>query len=53
MTIEQKKDDLKAKLIDLGYFKTPDGRQLYELTYEELESIYNQQKGANTNATKS
>lgn len=53
MTLEQEKDDLKAKLIDLGYFKTPDGRQLYELTYEELESIYNQQKGATTNANNS
>lgn len=53
MTIEQEKDDLKAKLIDLGYFKTPEGKQLYELTYEELENIYNQQKGAITNATNS
>lgn len=32
MTLEQEKDDLKAKLINLGYFKTPDGRQLYELS---------------------
>lgn len=47
MTLEQEKDDLKAKLINLGYFKTPDGKQLYELTYEELEKIYNQLKGAN------
>ncbi|MBZ9537060.1 Fur-regulated basic protein FbpA [Cytobacillus oceanisediminis] len=47
MTLEQEKDDLKAKLINLGYFKTPDNRQLYELTYRELENIYNQLKGAN------
>lgn len=47
MSIEQQKDDLKAKLINLGYFKTPDNRQLYELTYEELENIYYQLKGAN------
>lgn len=47
MNLEQEKDELKAKLINLGYFKTPDGRQLYELTYEELENIYNQLKGAN------
>jgi hypothetical protein len=47
MTLEQEKDDLKAKLINLGYFKTPDNRQLYELTYQELEKIYNQLKGAN------
>lgn len=47
MTLEQEKDNLKAKLINLGFFKTPDGRQLYELTYQELENIYNQLKGAN------
>ncbi|WP_082138267.1 Fur-regulated basic protein FbpA [Niallia circulans] len=47
MNLEQEKDELKAKLINLGYFKTPDGKQLYELTYEELENIYNQLKGAN------
>ncbi|MEK4871541.1 Fur-regulated basic protein FbpA [Niallia sp. FSL W8-1348] len=47
MNLEQEKDELKAKLINLGYFKTPDGRQLYELTYEELENKYNQLKGAN------
>lgn len=47
MTLEQEKDDLKAKLINLGYFKTPDNRQLYELTYQELKNIYNQLKGAN------
>lgn len=47
MTLEQEKDELKAKLINLGYFKTPDGKQLYELTYEELENIYKQLKGAN------
>lgn len=47
MNLEQEKDELKAKLINLGYFKTPDGKQLYELTYEELENIYKQLKGAN------
>lgn len=47
MNLEKEKDELKAKLINLGYFKTPDGKQLYELTYEELENIYNQLKGAN------
>ncbi|WP_445505798.1 Fur-regulated basic protein FbpA [Niallia sp. 03091] len=39
MNLEKKKDELKAELIELFYFKTPDGRQLYELSYEELESI--------------
>lgn len=38
MTVEQKKDELKCELINLNYFKTPDGRQLYELSLEELES---------------
>ncbi|MBZ9536823.1 Fur-regulated basic protein FbpA [Cytobacillus oceanisediminis] len=47
MNLEQEKDELKAKLINLGYFKTPDNRQLYELTYRELENIYKQLKGAN------
>lgn len=45
MNTEQMKDTLKGKIIDLGYFKTPDGRQLYELTYQELENIYKQLKG--------
>ena len=34
------KDFLKTELLKLGYFKTPDGRQLYELTVEELQRIY-------------
>lgn len=45
MNSEQMKDNLKAKLIDHGYFKTPEGKQLYELTYQELEDIYKQIKG--------
>ncbi len=44
MTIEQKKDELKCELINRNYFKTPDGRQLYELSYEELKSILNEVK---------
>lgn len=44
MTIEQKKDELKSELIQLNYFKTPDGRQLYQLSYEELNHIYLQVK---------
>lgn len=47
MNLEQEKDELKAKFINLGYFKTPDNRQLYELTYQELKNIYNHLKGAN------
>ncbi|MDU1838649.1 MAG: Fur-regulated basic protein FbpA [Staphylococcus epidermidis] len=44
MNLEQKKDELKAELIKLMYFKSPDGRQLYELSYEELKSILNEVK---------
>ncbi|WP_257063465.1 Fur-regulated basic protein FbpA [Priestia megaterium] len=40
MNNEQKKDEIKTKLIKLNYFKTPDGKQLYELTLSELEEIY-------------
>lgn len=35
--IEQENDRLKSELISLGYFKTPDGLQLYELTNSELK----------------
>lgn len=38
--IEHQKDVYKNKLLDMGYFKTPDGKQLYELTLTELEQIY-------------
>lgn len=38
--IEQKKDCLKSQLLNLNYFKTPDGKQLYELNLHELEQIY-------------
>jgi len=38
--IEQRKDELKEKLLALGYFKTADGKQLYELSLSELEKAY-------------
>ncbi|NCG67785.1 Fur-regulated basic protein FbpA [Bacillus coagulans] len=38
--IEQRKDELKEKLLKMGYFKHPDGRQLYELSLSELEKAY-------------
>lgn len=44
MNNEQKKDEIKTKLIQLNYFKTPDGKQLYELTLSELEEIYQSKK---------
>ena len=38
--IERKKDELKEKLLKMGYFKNPDGRQLHEIGLEELRIIY-------------
>ena len=38
--IEQRKDELKEKLLALGYFKTAEGKQLYELSLSELEKAY-------------
>lgn len=40
MNIEQRKDELKEKLLALGYFKTAEGKQLYELSLSELEKAY-------------
>lgn len=34
------KDELILMLLDLGYTKLSDGRQLYELTVGELEHLY-------------
>jgi hypothetical protein len=42
--IEQQKDFYKSELIKMDYFKTPDGKQLYELTLSELEQIYENEK---------
>jgi hypothetical protein len=38
--VEQRKDYLKRELMDHGYFKTPEGKQLYELNLSELELIH-------------
>ena len=38
--IEQRKDELKEKLLSVGYFKTDEGKQLYELSLSELEKAY-------------
>ncbi|MBM7585819.1 hypothetical protein JOC86_002361 [Bacillus pakistanensis] len=38
--VENRIDFLINKLIDYGYHKHPDGRDLYELSLFELESIY-------------
>lgn len=49
MNLEQKKDELKFQLIQLNYFKTPEGKQLYELSLEELQSILNEVKKNESN----
>lgn len=42
--IEYEKDFYKSELINRGYFKSPDGRQLYELSLDELREIYHEKK---------
>ncbi|TFV09258.1 Fur-regulated basic protein FbpA [Bacillus stratosphericus] len=41
--LERKKDEIKAQLLKMGYLKTPDGRQLYELSLDELDGIFKKQ----------
>lgn len=42
--VEHQMDFYKNELLNMGYFKTPDNRQLYELTLSELEQIYENEK---------
>ncbi|MBL3644013.1 Fur-regulated basic protein FbpA [Bacillus sp. RHFB] len=42
--VELEKDFYKNELLKIGYFKTPEGLQLYELTLSELENIYKSEK---------
>ncbi|UII58103.1 Fur-regulated basic protein FbpA (plasmid) [Cytobacillus spongiae] len=42
--IEVKMDFYKSELLKMGYFKSPDGSQLYELTLTELEQVYEKEK---------
>lgn len=42
--VELEKDFYKNELLKMGYFKTPEGLQLYELSLTELEKIYQTQK---------
>lgn len=42
--VELEKDFYKNELLKMGYFKTPDGIQLYELTLSELIQIYENEK---------
>lgn len=41
--IEIEKDFYKSELLNLGYFKTSDGRQLYELSLRELKYIHSRE----------
>lgn len=38
--IENKMDFYKSELLKMNFFKTEEGKQLYELTYTELRDIY-------------
>ncbi|MFB5285258.1 Fur-regulated basic protein FbpA [Peribacillus sp. Hz7] len=38
------KDFFKAELLNMGYFKTPSGKQLNELSLRDLEYIYQKEK---------
>jgi Fur-regulated basic protein A len=42
--IEIQKDFFKSELLKMDYFKTPCGKQLYELTLSELEQVYENEK---------
>jgi hypothetical protein len=42
--VELEKDFYKNELLKMGYFKTPDKKQLYELTLSELIQIYDNEK---------
>ncbi|WP_144466554.1 Fur-regulated basic protein FbpA [Bacillus nitratireducens] len=43
-TIEAQRDFYKSELIQMGYFKTPEGLQLYELSLTQLKEIYTEVK---------
>jgi Fur-regulated basic protein A len=42
--IQIQKDFYKSELLQMDYFKTPCGKQLYELTLSELEQVYENEK---------
>jgi hypothetical protein len=46
-SVELQRDFYKSELLKMGYFKTPEGLQLFELSLSELEEIYKSKK-ANT-----
>ncbi len=42
--IQHMEDYYRSELLNMGYFKTPDGKQLYELNITELQQIYENEK---------
>jgi hypothetical protein len=38
--VEERKEYLKNELMKLDFFKTPEGKQLYELNLSELERLH-------------
>jgi hypothetical protein len=42
--LDVQRDFYKCELLKMGYFKTPCGKQLYELTLSELEQVYENEK---------
>lgn len=48
-TIEAQRDFYKTELIQMGYFKTPEGLQLYELSLAQLKEIYEEIKSRSKN----
>lgn len=45
--IEIRKEFYQSELLQMGYFKTPEGLQLYELSLNQLEDIYRKEREAN------
>ena len=46
------KDFYKSELLKMGYFKTPAGKQLYELSLRDLEYIYQKEKARSNHGSK-
>lgn len=42
--IDVQKDFYKSELLKMGYFKTEKGLQLYELSLDQLEEVYKNEK---------
>jgi hypothetical protein len=42
--LDAQRDFYKSELLKMDYFKTPCGKQLYELTLSELEQVYENER---------